>query len=97
MSYDIKITSKGQITLPKKIRTELALKTGGYLRAEIKNGKIILNPISSRADNTVLKEYAESEGRKSIGLAKVRALTEQIPNGMGNYVRKIREEEANED
>ena len=45
ISYDIKITSKGQITIPQKIRTELDLKTGGYLRAEIVDRKIVLTPI----------------------------------------------------
>ena len=94
MNYDIKITSKGQITIPQKIRKKLSLKTGEYLRAEIINGKIVLKPIPLNYDETVLMQYAEVEGKKSIGLEKTRELIVRSHTNMGAYVRKTREEEA---
>ena len=95
MGDEIKITAKGQITIPKKIRMELALKTGEYLQAEVENGKIILRP--KRNDETILMKYAHIEGEKSIGLAKVREMTKDLNIGLGEYVRKTREEEADAD
>ena len=92
MGNEIKITAKGQITLPKTIRKELAIETGEYLQVEIENGRIILSP--KRSDDAVLMKYAGAEGRKSIGLDKVRELTKGLNIDLGEYVRKTREEDA---
>jgi len=35
--YRTKMTAKGQVTLPKDLRTKLGLKTGDYLQVKRKN------------------------------------------------------------
>lgn len=35
MAHEIKLTSKGQLTLPKGIREKLTLNTGDYLLAQV--------------------------------------------------------------
>ena len=41
MGNNIKITLKGQITIPKKIRDSLHLEKGNYLSVKVKNNYII--------------------------------------------------------
>ena len=45
MTHSI-ITSKGQITIPKSVRSRLNLKTGDKIDFEIQNGTIRLIPVS---------------------------------------------------
>lgn len=42
MRYAAKMTSKGQVTVPKPVREKLELLTGDYLVFEVKNGRIVL-------------------------------------------------------
>lgn len=42
--YEIKITSKGQLTLPKELREKLAISKGSELILELKKGEIALKP-----------------------------------------------------
>lgn len=42
------LTAKGQITIPRKIRTRLNLKTGDKLNFEIKTGVITATPVSGK-------------------------------------------------
>lgn len=91
MSLNIKLTSKGQITLPKEIRDQLMLRSGDHLRAQMKDGTIILKPIREN-DNMVLMEYAEQYQVHKQGIKKVRAHTEGLKLDMTEYVRKTREE-----
>ena len=41
----LRLSSKGQLVLPKKIREELHLKSGGQFQAHIADGLIILEPV----------------------------------------------------
>ncbi|WP_338824777.1 hypothetical protein MHOCP_03620 [Moorella humiferrea] len=41
-----RLSSKGQLVLPKNIRDKLALQRGGELKIELVEGKIILEPVS---------------------------------------------------
>ena len=45
MEYEIKMTSKGQLTIPKEIRDKLGLKAGDFLRAQVEKGHILLKPL----------------------------------------------------
>lgn len=92
MEYNIKLTSKGQITLPKEIREQLLLKFGDYLQAQVKDGSIVLKPKRENDDNMVLMEYVEQYCTQSAGLKKVRELTTGLKLDMTEYVRKTREE-----
>lgn len=92
MGYNIKLTSKGQITLPKEIREQLFLKFGDYLQAQVKDGSIILKPKHEDDGNMLLMEYAEQYSVERPGLEKVRELTKGLKLDMAGYVRKTRDE-----
>lgn len=93
MEYNIKLTSKGQITLPKEIREQMMLKFGDYLQAQVKEGIIELRlKHKNDNDNMILMEYAEQYGLKSQGIEKVRKLTSDMKLHMTEKVRKTREE-----
>lgn len=49
----VTISAKGQIALPKEVRTKLSIKTGDQFRVEISGTKIVLTPVV-----TVPKEQA---------------------------------------
>ena len=91
MDCDIKMTSKGQITLPKEIRDQLMLKFGDHLQAQIKDGAIILRKKPDN-DTMILMEYAEEYRAKKTGLQKVRELTAGLNLNMTEYVRNARDE-----
>lgn len=40
-----RLSSKGQVVLPKNIREQLALKEGAELKVEVIKGKIVLEPL----------------------------------------------------
>lgn len=44
--YTSKISSSGQINVPKSIRDELKLETGDFLSFSMKNGEIVLTPVT---------------------------------------------------
>ena len=47
MSSEVKISSKGQVVLPKEVRKKLGLKKGDRLKVELRGGnKIVLQPAS---------------------------------------------------
>lgn len=70
----LRLSSKGQVVLPKKIREKLHLKNGDQFQARIVDGKIILEPVRTDkidklhgilAGTDVLKEL-EEEHRQEI-------------------------------
>ena len=88
----IKITSKGQITIPKSIREKLDIKEGMYLDWIIKDGSIVLRPLPDSIDKLKLINFAHQESRDSVGLSKVREMSKGFNLNMSKQVRKIREE-----
>jgi len=52
--YKVKVTSKGQVTIPKKLRDEMGISTGDYLKVkETKEGYVIEKQI----DEEKIKKY----------------------------------------
>jgi len=49
----VTISAKGQVALPKNVRTKLGIKTGDQFRVEVAGAKIVLTPVV-----TVPKEQA---------------------------------------
>lgn len=90
----IKVTSKGQITIPREIRDKLEIKNGMYLRGYIKEGNIVLKPLPNNSNKAKLLSYAYQESKDNIGLARVREMTKGFNLNLQKQIRKLREEET---
>ena len=44
MQYDVSISTKGQLVLPKEIRDKFKLNSGSKMRITVEQGKIVLQP-----------------------------------------------------
>jgi len=89
----VKITSKGQITIPKDLREKLEIKEGMYLSAFIQDGNLVLRPLPENNDKIKLLSYTFKESQDSVGLSKVREMAAVFNLNMSKQVRKTREEE----
>jgi antitoxin PrlF len=57
---NVKLSSKGQLVIPKKIREALNLQPGTEFDVELINGKILLNPIVDKENlEQIIKELQE--------------------------------------
>ncbi|MBM3700646.1 MAG: AbrB/MazE/SpoVT family DNA-binding domain-containing protein [Actinobacteria bacterium] len=92
----IKVTSKGQITIPASMREELEIKEGTYLGGYIKDRSIILKPLPGDTDRLKLITYAYKKSEDDIGIARVREMTAGFNLDLSRQVKNIREEEAGE-
>ena len=90
----IKITSKGQITIPVEIREELELGAGMYLKGYIEKGNIVLKPLPDNAEKQKLISYAHDEAGSNVGILKIREMTKGFNLDMSKQVRDIREEDS---
>lgn len=76
------LTSKGQITIPKKIRDELNLKAGDVLNFEKESDTMIRISVGK-------KHYSEIMGAFSYKKSKPEGLTpEEMDEGVAEYLRK---------
>ncbi len=57
----LRLSSKGQLVLPKAIRQELRLKHGDQFRAKVVDGKIVLEPVT-KEENVIRKLYGKYAG-----------------------------------
>ncbi|EEG77694.1 AbrB/MazE/SpoVT family DNA-binding domain-containing protein [Dethiobacter alkaliphilus] len=89
----VKITSKGQITLPKQHRDQLMLREGDYLNVYIDNDSIVLKPESNKSEKEAIYEYCRKHGSKNTDLAEARRILAKVPYSLSEQVRKLREEE----
>jgi len=97
VEHEIKMTSKGQLTIPKEIRDKLGLKAGDFLRAQVEKGKILLKPLPYKNADRIFREYVAGEGRNAPGLERVRETTGKLKTDTASLVRKIRDEESADD
>jgi len=91
MIEKIKITSKGQITIPKVFREEIKIKEGMYLSAFVQDGNLVLKPLPQDSDKVRLINYAYKESRDCVGISKVREMTKGFNLNMSKQVREVRE------
>ena len=67
-----KLTSKGQVTIPKPVREMLCLNTGDRLEFVImENGDVVLRPITKHVDDVFGKLY--KPGRKPVSIKEMDA------------------------
>ncbi|MEZ5086053.1 MAG: AbrB/MazE/SpoVT family DNA-binding domain-containing protein [Tessaracoccus sp.] len=52
MSVTVRLSSKGQLTLPLAVRKELQLSQGDLLELEVHDGRVVLSPIGGLDDLT---------------------------------------------
>lgn len=60
----VKMTSKGQLVIPKKIRQALDLKPGTEFEVELAKGQIVLRPVKNKVeiDRTISELQTLAEG-----------------------------------
>jgi AbrB family looped-hinge helix DNA binding protein len=57
----VKLSSKGQLVIPKRIREALGLKKGTRFRVNVAEGKIILEPETTSPIDALYGKYADSD------------------------------------
>jgi len=55
----VRLSSKGQLVIPKSIRDALQLKAGTRFDAYLQEGKIILEPVETSAVDALYGKYAD--------------------------------------
>ncbi len=61
----VKVTSKGQITLPKDIRDAMAMREGDHLQAVISDDAIVLTKKEELPENEQIRMYMAKQLRES--------------------------------
>jgi len=56
-----KLSSKGQLVIPKAVRQALGLRRGTQLRVQLNEGKIILEPMRTSPIDTLYGKYADAD------------------------------------
>jgi len=51
LSVIVRVDDRGRILIPKSIREKINLRRGCYVRIMVENGKLILEPLKSIAEN----------------------------------------------
>ncbi len=97
--WDIKVSSKGQITLPKRIRDIMMVREGDHLEAVIKGDSVVLTKKNDLSDSEQMRlfaarmlselGYGDPASRVQIG---ARAVREKIPRLPVDLTSRIREE-----
>jgi len=57
----VKLSSKGQLVIPKPIREALRLRTGTRFDVQLEEGKIILEPVAVSAVEALYGKYADAD------------------------------------
>ena len=52
-SYDVPVTNKGQVTVPKEVRDHLRLHAGGKLRFVLEEGRVVLQRPNETIDDLI--------------------------------------------
>jgi AbrB family looped-hinge helix DNA binding protein len=56
-----RLSSKGQLVIPKEVRQALGLRQGTQFQVEVGDGKIILEPITASAIDALYGKYAGTD------------------------------------
>jgi AbrB family looped-hinge helix DNA binding protein len=101
--WDIKVTSKGQITLPKQVREVMMVREGDYLQAVIKDDGLILTRKADVSDSEQMRFYArrrlaalgygDPTSRPALDPRRLRETLPPLPVDMTQRVREEREKE----
>jgi len=89
--YRVKITAKGQITLPKNLRETLKVSEGDYLEAYLRGNELVLKPEPRQSGREMLIEYAQANSGNRVCLEEARRILAGLPFSMDDRVRELRE------
>jgi AbrB family looped-hinge helix DNA binding protein len=97
--WDVKVTSKGQVTLPKQVRDTMMIREGDYLQAIVKDDSLILTRKTDVSDSERMRLYAgrrlaalgygEPASRAAVEPQRLREAWPPLPV---NLTERIREE-----
>jgi len=91
----VKITSKGQITLPKRLRDKLRVGEGDYLEAFLRGNELIFRPLPSQTGKEALLDYCKEQSSARVKLSEVKQILTKLPFSLAERVRAEREENSN--
>jgi AbrB family looped-hinge helix DNA binding protein len=57
----VKLSSKGQLVIPKPIRKALGLHSGTQLHVRVDEGKVILEPVGDSPADALYGKYADAD------------------------------------
>lgn len=101
--WDIKVTSKGQVTLPKQVRDILMVREGDHLEAIVKDDSLVLTRKTDVSDSEQMRFYARRRlaelgygdpgSRTALDPRRLREALPPLPVDMTQRVREEREKE----
>lgn len=86
----VKVTSKGQVTLPREIRDKLNIEAGMYLDATLFQGGILLKPVKD--SNQLFQEYCAQYRSDSNSLEDARRILSKISFSLSEQSTALRKE-----
>lgn len=89
----VKITSKGQITLPKRLRDGLKVKEGDYLEAFLRGNELIFKPLPNKTGKEALLDYCRKQSAGMFKPDEAKKILARLPFSLSERVRAVREEE----
>ncbi len=87
----VKVTSKGQITLPKSLRKQLNIKEGDYLDVSIHSNNLLLKPVPSQDGTKIIKELCKQYCSDRTTLEETRQILKKIPFSLSERTGILRE------
>ncbi|MBS4022258.1 MAG: AbrB/MazE/SpoVT family DNA-binding domain-containing protein [Dethiobacter sp.] len=88
----VKVTSKGQITLPRSLREKLNIKEGDYLDASIQNKSLLFKPVPGTHDVEVIREHCKKYNSEKADMEETRQILKKVPFSLSERASKLREE-----
>jgi AbrB family looped-hinge helix DNA binding protein len=99
--WDVKVTSKGQISLPKQVRDILMVREGDHLQAVVKDDSVVLTKKLDLSDSEQMRLYArrrlaelgygDPASRADLDPRRLRETLPAIPVDMTQRIREERE------
>lgn len=86
----IKVTSKGQVTLPRALREKFNISEGAYLEASIFQNGILLKPSANSSE--MIREHCRQYACGEERLEKTRQILSKVPYSLSEQSGKLREE-----
>ena len=88
----VKVTSKGQITLPRSLREQLNIQEGDYLDVSIQNKTLLLKPAPRQHDAETIREHCREYNSEKTGVEQTRQILKKVPFSLSERASILREE-----